>query len=136
MFNAITDTSYHQYHVAFAMVNIWITSLALFFLVFHILPALGTKSVQRDNNFRFAHFTDHFFHVLVEPELEFILVTDRNVCLLRCLKEQRCFSTNIAASPDLNGSHICMLLPTDKYNASNSFWPSQHFHHYSLKVRY
>ena len=121
---------------SFAMMYIWITSSIFLFFVFYLLPTSGTKSVQRNNNFRFAHFTDHFFHVLVEPEFESILVTDRNVCLLRCLKEQRCFSTNIAASSDLNGSHICMLLSTDKYNASNNFGPSERFHHYSLKVWY
>ena len=124
-----------QHHVAFAMLYIRIIiSLMFLFFVFCLLPASGTKSLQRNNNFRFAHFTDHFFHVLVESEFESSLVIDRNICLLRCLKEQRCFSTNIAASPGLNGSHMCMLLPTDKYNASNSFGPSQHFHHYSLKV--
>jgi len=132
----ITVPVHDQYHAAFAMLYIWITSLIFLPLVFYLLLASGTKSVQRNNNFRFAHFTDHFFHVLVELEFKSILVTDRNVCLLRCLKEQRCFSTNIAASPDLNGSHICMLLPTDKYNASNSFGPSERFHHYSLKVWY
>ena len=132
----ITVAVHGQYHVSFAMRYIWVTSLAFLFLVFYLLPASGIKTVQRDNNFRFAHFLDHFFHVLVEPEFEYSLVTDRNVCLLRCLKEQRCFSTNIAASPDLNGSHICMLLPTDKYNASNSFAPSERFHHYSFKVWY
>ena len=115
---------------------IWVTWLTSSFLIFYLLPASGTKSVQRDDNFRFAHFFDHFFHVLAEPEFDSSLVTDRNVCLLRCLKEKRCFSTNIAASHDLNGSHICMLLSTDKYNASNSFGPSERFHHYSLKVWY
>lgn len=124
------------FHVTFAMLYIWITLLTFLFPVFFLLPASATKSIQRNNNFRFALFLDHFFHVLVEPEFESSLVADRYVCLLRCLKEQRCFSTNIAAIPDLNGKHICMLLPTDKYNASNSFGPSQHFHHYSLKVWY
>ena len=31
---------------------------------------------------------------------------------------------------------LCELLPTDKYNASDSFRPSQHFHHYSVKVKF
>ncbi|XP_078363506.1 uncharacterized protein LOC144647595 [Oculina patagonica] len=92
------------------------------------------KSIQRNTNFRFAHFIDHFFHVLDVPELESTLVTDRNVCLRRCLKDQRCFSTNLAANPDIKGNYVCELLPTDKYNASNSFGPSQYFHHYSLKT--
>ncbi|KAL9989592.1 hypothetical protein ACROYT_G004157 [Oculina patagonica] len=47
---------------------------------------------------------------------------------------QRCFSTNLAANPDIKGNYVCELLPTDKYNASNSFGPSQYFHHYSLKT--
>ena len=114
------------------MLNVWITFL---FPIFSLQPISATlKSIQRSSNFRFAHFIDNFFHVLDVPELESSLVTDRNVCLRRCLKDQRCFSTNLAARPDINGNHVCELLATDKYNASNSFGPSQYFHHYSLKV--
>lgn len=113
------------------MPSIWITFL---FPIFSLQPISTLKSIQLNSNFRFAHFIDHFFHVLDVPELESSLVTDRNDCLRRCLKDQRCFSTNLAASSDIYGNHICELLPTDVYNASNSFGPSQYFHHYSLKV--
>lgn len=92
------------------------------------------KSLQRNQEFRFAQFIDHLFHVLDVPEFESSHVTDRNDCLLRCLKDMRCFSTNLAANPDINGNRVCELLPTDKYNASGSFGPSRHFHHYSIKV--
>ncbi|KAL9989597.1 hypothetical protein ACROYT_G004162 [Oculina patagonica] len=112
------------------MLHIWITWL----IFLPLQQTFATKSIQRNTNFRFAHFIDHFFHVLDVPELDSTLVTDRNVCLRRCLKDQRCFSTNLAANPDINGNYVCELLPTDKYNASNSFGPSQYFHHYSLKT--
>ncbi|KAL9989594.1 hypothetical protein ACROYT_G004159 [Oculina patagonica] len=112
------------------MLHIWITWL----IFLPLQQTFATKSIQRNTNFRFAHFIDHFFHVLDVPELDSTLVTDRNVCLRRCLKDQRCFSTNLAANPDINGNYVCELLPTDKYNASNSFGLSQYFHHYSLKT--
>ena len=116
----------------------WLTLLNISFvyIIFPLKHTLSSKSLQRDSNFRFAHFIDHVFHVLDVPELESSGVTDRRVCLLLCLKDQRCFSTNLAAKPDINGNYACELLPTDKYNASGKFRPSQHFHHYSLKVSY
>ena len=96
--------------------------------------ASSSRSLQRNSRFRFAHFIDHLFHILDVPELESIHVRDRRVCLLYCLRDKRCFSTNLAAKPDINGNYVCELLPTDKYNASDSFKPSQHFNHYSAKV--
>ena len=120
------------------MFHTWITLLDIMFvfIVFPLKHTLSSKSLQRDSNFRFAHFIDHVFYVLDVPELESSRVTDRRVCLLLCLKDQRCFSTNLAAKPDINGNFACELLPTDKYNASGNFRLSQHFHHYSLKVWY
>ncbi|RMX41373.1 hypothetical protein pdam_00012777 [Pocillopora damicornis] len=84
--------------------------------------------------FRVASFIDHVFHVLDIVELESSLVRDRLDCVLQCLEDQRCFSTNLAAKPDITGNYVCELLPTDKYNASDSFKPSPHFHHYSVKL--
>ena len=109
-------------------------NILFLYIVFPFKQSLFSTSFQRDSKFRVASFIDHVFHVLDIVELESSLVRDRLDCVLQCLEDQRCFSTNLAAKPDITGNYVCELLPTDRYNASDSFKPSPHFHHYSVKV--
>lgn len=109
-------------------------NILFLYIVFPFKQSLFSTSFQRDSKFRVASFIDHVFHVLDIVELESSLVRDRLDCVLQCLEDQRCFLTNLAAKPDITGNYVCELLPTDKYNASDSFKPSQHFNHYSAKV--
>ena len=92
--------------------------------------------LQRDpnNNFRFALFKDHLFHVLDVPRVEGVTVQTWRHCLLRCVKNEQCFSTNIGAFSLSNGNVSCELLPTDKYNASEKFKANHTFHHFSIVV--
>ena len=92
------------------------------------------NGLQRDpnNNLRFAQFKDHLFHVLEVPRVEGVTVQTWRHCLLRCVKNEQCFSTNIAAFPLSNGKVSCELLPTDKYNASEKFKANHTFHHFSI----
>lgn len=109
-------------------------NILFLYIVFPFKQSLFSTSFQRDSKFRVASFIDHVFHVLDIVELESSLVRDRLDCVLQCLEDQRCFSTNLVSKPDITGNYVCELLPTDKYNASDSFKPSQHFNHYSAKV--
>ena len=92
--------------------------------------------LQRDSNEKltFAIFKDHLFHVLDIPKIEGVAVQTSRHCLLRCVKNHRCFSTNVAAYPQPNGNLSCELLATDKYNASEKFKANHTFHHFSIMV--
>ncbi|XP_015780342.1 PREDICTED: uromodulin-like [Acropora digitifera] len=48
-----------------------------------------------------------------------------------CLESLPCFSFNLAAFPDNNDKLLCEHLPSDKYNNSEKFIPSNAFHHFS-----
>ena len=55
-------------------------------------------------------------------------------CALMCLGSLPCFSFNLAAFPDNNNKLLCEHLPSDKYNNSEKFIPSNAFHHFSIWV--
>ena len=92
--------------------------------------------LQRDPNkqFRYAQFIEHFYHVLDVAKIEGVEVQTGRHCLLRCVKNDRCFSANTGAFHLPNGNISCDLLPTDKYNASEKFKSNHTFHHYSILV--
>lgn len=71
----------------------------------------------------FVHFEDHFFHFLLVPLLTQILVQTSKHCLLQCLKNDGCFSTNVGAYPRPDGTVTCELLNADKYRSSGKFQP-------------
>ena len=92
--------------------------------------------LQRDPNkqFRYAQFIEHFYHVLDVTKIEGVPVQTSRHCLLRCVKNDRCFSANTGAFHLPNGNISCDLLPADKYNASEKFKANHTFHHYSIMV--
>ena len=94
--------------------------------------------VQRDpyKELSYANFIEHFNHTLDVSKIEGVPVQTGSECLLRCVNNDRCYSTNVEAfHPDLpNGKIWCDLLPTDKYNASEKFKTNHTFHHYSIWV--
>ncbi|XP_067046881.1 uromodulin-like [Acropora muricata] len=53
-------------------------------------------------------------------------------CALMCLESLPCFSFNLAAFPDNNDKLLCEHLPSNKYNNSEKFIPSNAFHHFSI----
>ena len=55
-------------------------------------------------------------------------------CALMCLESLPCFSFNLAAFPDNNDKLLCEHLPSNKYNNSEKFIPSNAFHHFSIWV--
>ena len=92
--------------------------------------------LQRDPNSlsRHAQFVEHFYRVLDVPKIEGIAAHIETDCLLRCTRNDRCFSANVAAFPRPDGAVSCDLLPTDKYNTSDKFKANHTFHHYSIVV--
>ena len=101
-----------------------------------LCTATQLPGLQRDSNkeLRYAQFIEHFYHVLDVPKLEGVAVPTGRHCLLRCVKNDRCFSVNTGAFHLPNGNISCDLLPTDKYNASEKFKLNHTFHHYSILV--
>lgn len=115
---------------------------AFIYFTFGILDASfcdasDLAGLQRDpsNPFRFAQFIEHFYHVLDVPKIEGVTVQTGRHCLLRCVQNDRCFSTNTGAFHLPTGNISCDLLATDKYNASEKFKANHTFHHYSIMVR-
>ena len=80
-------------------------------------------------------FIDHVNHVLDVPKIQSKQVTSMIHCLHECVQNHRCFSTNVVVARDKNGGLTCQLLPTDKFNASDSFRPRQFCRNFSLVVR-
>lgn len=103
----------------------------------HVLcEASQPAGLQRDpkKKLKYAQFTENFYQVLDVAKIEGVAVQTGRHCLLRCVKNDRCFSTNVGAFHLPSGNISCELLPTDKYNASEKFKANHTFHHYSIMV--
>lgn len=116
-----------------------LTFTTFVYLNLHILEQTvfyASGSVQRDPNEKltYATFKDHLFHALDVPIIEAVIAETAKKCLLRCVKNYQCFSTNIAASSHPNGTVLCVLLSTDKYSAPEKFRANHSFHHYIIVV--
>ena len=101
-----------------------------------LCEATQLAGLQRvpDKRLRYAQFIEHFYHVLDVPKIEGVAVQTGRHCLLRCVKNDGCFSANTGAFRLPSGNISCELLPTDKYNASKKFKANHTFHHYSIMV--
>ncbi|KAJ7385723.1 hypothetical protein OS493_013754 [Desmophyllum pertusum] len=108
------------------------------YFTYHILDQgfceAAQAGLQRDpnKNLRFAQFNEHLYHVLDVPKIETVNVQTGRHCLLRCVKNDQCFSTNIAAFHRPDGNISCEILPTDKYHQSEKFKANHTYHHYSI----
>ena len=116
-----------------------LSACTFLYFSFHILDqgfCDTALSVDRDPNkkLKYARFKDHLFHSLLVPGVTENSVQTSKHCLLRCLKNESCFSTNVDAFPRPDGNVTCELLSTDKYNASEKFKANHSFHHYSIMV--
>ncbi|XP_078383146.1 uncharacterized protein LOC144665726 isoform X2 [Oculina patagonica] len=98
-----------------------------------VIDASG-KGVSRDadSGIAFAKFKLHKFSYLNITSLGTDYVLNSSECGLACVNIPSCFSFNLAAFYVINGSISCELLPSDKYNNSDKFVPSQFFHHFSI----
>ena len=96
----------------------------------------GAESLQRDfrSGVLYANFAAHTFRYLNITVFQSASVKGLRECGKLCVDHSSCFSVNVAASPDGNGCILCELLPSDKYNNSDSFIDSAVFHHLSIKV--
>ena len=113
-----------------------ISVLASIYFLGHQVCLAKESSLQRGENakLQYALFKDHLFHSLDVPKIDEAYVLSGKHCLLGCVKNRRCFSTNIVVFPTQDGNVLCQLLSSDKYNSSENFGQSQLFHHYSILV--
>ena len=66
-----------------------------------------------NENLTFALFSDNLFHFLDVPKIAETFVQTTKQCLLQCIKNHLCLSTNVAAVPQPNGHVSCELLSID-----------------------
>ena len=100
----------------------------------HLLKA---KSLKRDLKLgiAYANFVVEKSRYLNVSSLGAGSVQRAGECGQACVQTLPCFSFNLASSPDIDGTLWCELLPTDKYNSSAKLQVSEHFDHYSIRVR-
>ncbi|XP_074606886.1 uncharacterized protein LOC141859892 [Acropora palmata] len=112
----------------------------LFALVIASIYAFGYAvkeiSAQKENGTaggsRHINFIEDKFSYLNITVVSRRFVERSLQCALMCLETLPCFSFNLAAFPDNNDKLLCEHLPSDKYNNSEKFIPSNTFHHFSI----
>ena len=82
-----------------------------------------------------GNFEKNRYTYLLVNKLASSMAADQIDCIFLCVGEPKCYSFNIAASPDSKGLYLCELLATDKYRSKTKFHANATFHHYSPKVR-
>ena len=110
------------------------------YLFVPLIAILTTKSqvysqtFKRDNQrVSYAHFVKNPFTRLNSFVLAGVRVYKFEECNLHCINKQDCFSVNFGKSND--GTHLCELLNTDRFNRPSEFVADQGFDHYNIKVR-
>ena len=132
---AITSLNFVKMNAGFVS----LLSSCFVYFTFHIFDqgfcdAAGALNREPNKKLKYALFKDHFFHTLLVPVITQTWVQNGKHCLLQCVKNEECFSTNVGAFPRPDGNVTCELLSTDKYNASKNFQANHTFHHYSIVV--
>ena len=93
-------------------------------------------SLREHHGVSYANFEAHKFQHLQGSLLDSSCeVVQANECTFLCVESPSCVSLNIALSPNENGKFGCELLSTDMFRSPDKLTVSQHFHHYSIKVR-
>ena len=104
-----------------------------------IANSVSAKYLKRDfqNGLFFANFITEKSRYLNVSSIggASTAVKRAGECNQACLHTPLCFSFNLASSPNADGKLLCELLPTDKFNSSDKLQVSEHFNHYSIKVK-
>lgn len=111
------------------------SSLLIIYTVVQTVFATS-KPFQRSSSrrLRYVIFKEELFHALGTETIEVAYVETGKLCLLKCVKNLQCFSTNIGVHPRTDERVRCELLSSDKYRALKSFRANTSFHHYRVSV--
>ena len=111
------------------------SSLLIIYTVVQTVFATS-KPFQRSSSrrLRYVIFIEELFHALGAETIEVAYVETGKLCLLKCVKNLQCFSTNIGVHPRTDERVRCELLSSDKYRALKSFRANTSFHHYRVSV--
>lgn len=111
------------------------SSLLIIYTVVQTVFATS-KPFQRSSSrrLRYVIFKEELFHALGAETIEVAYVETGKLCLLKCVKNLQCFSTNIGVHPRSDERVRCELLSSDKYRALKSFRANTSFHHYRVSV--
>ena len=105
-------------------------------LIVSTVRAMQDSALYRNTlgGFSVGDFEKYHFSYLWVKMLASSMAADVIDCTLLCVGEPKCYSFNMAVSPDSNGLYLCELLATDKYRSKTKFHANATFHHYSPKV--
>lgn len=111
------------------------SSLLIIYTVVQTVFATS-KPFQRSSSrrLRYVIFKEELFHALGAKTIEVAYVETGKLCLLKCVKNLQCFSTNIGVHPRTDERVRSELLSSDKYRALKSFRANTSFHHYRVSV--
>lgn len=111
------------------------SSLLIIYTVVQTVFATS-KPFQRSSSrrLRYVIFKEELFHALGAETIEVAYVETGKLCLLKCVKNLQCFSTNIGVYPQTDERVRCELLSSDKYRALKSFRANTSSHHYRVSV--
>ena len=112
----------------------------LSFLLSHysvVVNAMQDSALYRNavGGFSVGNFEKNPFNYLWVNKLASSMAAGQIDCTFMCVGEPKCYSFNMATSPDSKGLYLCELLATDKYRSKTKFHANATFHHYSPKVR-
>ena len=120
------------------------TEMASFFLMSFLLThysimicAFQDSALYRNSlgEFSVGDFKQNPFTYLWVNKVASSMEADQIDCTFLCVGEPKCYSFNMAVSPDPKGFYLCELLATDKYRSKAKLHANATFHHYSPKVR-
>ena len=102
-----------------------------------VTNAMQNSALYRNalGGFSFADFEQNPFTYLWVNKLALSMAADWFDCMFLCLNQPKCYSLNMATSPDSKGLYLCEMLASDKYRSETKFHANDTFHHYSPKVR-
>ncbi|XP_078363595.1 neurexin-4-like isoform X1 [Oculina patagonica] len=112
--------------------------VSIFIGVLHVCEITGSSQpgalIYRHQRFQEydGNFKPELYHYLRAATITSPFVVDTFDCVFACMGKTKCYSFNIAVFPDASGLHLCELLATDKYRASESdLQENSTFNHFS-----
>ncbi|XP_048576265.1 uncharacterized protein LOC5506103 [Nematostella vectensis] len=114
------------------------TLLCIIFCVVSLLTTteaevfLTSNALSRGNAKGLGKFRKHIGTYLNVSGRLTHLVERQGACVLACLRNESCFSLNLAKTPDGRSKFLCEVLSTDIYNSSSKIHNNTSWTHFSI----
>ncbi|XP_032240029.2 venom prothrombin activator vestarin-D2 [Nematostella vectensis] len=96
---------------------------------------LVSNGLNRRNAKSLGKFRKHSNKYLNVSEKLTLIVERPGACVLACLRNESCFSLNLANTPDGRSKLLCEVLSTDIYNSSTKVQNNTSWTHYSIDTQ-